>query len=181
VSHYSSSPREDNVVIHHTAGAHHNNNTCSFGDGSYDFAVGNLGTIYVCAHSSGTPYWQRQHGAHALNGGCNSDSIGIVMNGCFGCGGSHPTNPTEAQRCAVAFLISHLGTPNFASRHRPHAWCHAQDGSWTACPGANFTSSGTTSKWSSAGASLRDGIRNMRTNWDAGGCCFPPGDPRCPV
>lgn len=174
MSHYSSSPRKAYVILHHTAGAFDSVNRCYFDSGTYDFSVGRNGRIFVCAHSSGQAYWRRSWGAHA--GPCN-DKIGIVMNGCFGCGGSHPTWPTGAQECAVAFLLSHLGTPGGHTRLRPHARCKA-----TKCPGETFTKNGDpTTKWNRNGVTLRDRIRSRRRNWDSNSCCHPAGDPRCPV
>jgi hypothetical protein len=184
MSHYSSSPRKGYVVIHHSGGP--NNHTietnafCNFsGGGSYDFAVTRQGRIFVCSDSDGV-LWRRTTGEHAL--GCNCRAVGIVMHGCFGgCGSGNVTAPSEAQECSVAFLMSHLETPDEASRVRPHAncvsWSPCGGGTSTVCPGTRFTSG---SSWNSTGRAFRDRLRSRRRNWDNRDCCF--GDPeRCPI
>lgn len=187
MSHYSDSPRKGYVVIHHTGGFDNHeietNQFCNFsGGGSYDFAVTRQGRIFVCSDSGGA-LWRRMTGEHAL--GCNCRAVGIVMHGCFGgCDpGGNVSGPSEEQECAVAFLMSHLETPDEAGRVRPHAncvsWSPCGGGSGTDCPGTNFTSGGT--NWNSTGRSLRDRIRGRRRNWDRNDCCFAAGDPRCPV
>jgi hypothetical protein len=134
VSHYSSASRSNHVVLHHTGGANNHtietNQFCNFSGGHYDFAVTRQGRIFVCASSSGNQYWNDTNGAHALR--CNCRAIGIVMHGCFGgCSSGNVSGPSEAQECAVAFLLSHLDPPDTADRLRPHANCC----SWNPCGG----------------------------------------------
>lgn len=177
MGHYSSSPRNSDVVLHHVGGPNthtvETNDFCVFDGGRYDFAVTRQGRIFVCANSSGNPMWQQSNGAHG-GAGCNS-WIGIVMHGCFGgCASGNVSEPSEAQECAVAYLMSHLESGTAAGNLRPHAGC-ASNG--TVCPGANFTSG---SSWNSTGQTLRDRIRSRRSNWDTQDCCF--SDPQlCPV
>jgi hypothetical protein len=184
VSHYSSAPRGNFVVLHHTGGPNDHNEPdnafCNFsGGGHYDFAVNRSGRIYVCASSSGNQYWNDATGAHAL--GCNCAAIGIVMHGRFGgCDSGNVSGPSTAQECSVAMLLAHLDLPDTVSAIRPHANCRVWDrcggaSGGTVCPGENFTS-GT--GWNAAGRSLRDRLRSRRRNWDRCGNCT--GIP-CPV
>jgi hypothetical protein len=186
MGHYSSAPRGNYVVLHHTGGANNHtiesNNFCNFSDGHYDFAVTRNGRIFVCASSSGNQYWNDATGAHAR--GCNCAAIGIVMHGCFGgCSSGNVSGPSEAQECAVAFLFSHIEIPDTVSAIRPHANCSVWDecggaSGGTVCPGTRFTS-GT--GWNDNGRALRDRLRSRRRNWDRNDCCFAAGDPRCPA
>lgn len=182
MSPYSSAPRRGYAMVHHTGApsshTHYDNRYCQYG---YDFTVDRNGTIYVC----GTR-WQQSSGAHAI--GCNCRAVGIAMHGCFGgCPSGNVSAPSKAQECAVAFLLSHLGTPDLASRLLPHRhcgyWnpCGSSNPTHTVCCGTNFTTTSTVNfNWNAAGVSLRERIRNYRRNWDSHHCC-DPSNQVCPT
>lgn len=182
MSHYSSAPRRGYVIIHHSGGP----NTHTVEDGrfctsGYDFTVSRAGRIFVCRNNADTYWrWQRTPSAGSVwhASGCDCLAMGICMHGCFGgCTSGNVSSPSKSQECSVGYLISHLRTPSYASRVRPHANCK----SWnpcdhsnpltTVCPGRNYT---TSTDWNSAGRALRDRLRKWH-NWDGYGCCDPAG------
>jgi len=182
MSHYHNPDRDYGVIIHHTGGPGNHtvetNAFCSRQGASYDFTVTRQGRIYVCRHHTHDYLlWQRNQGEHCGNTWCNQHFMGIGMHGCFGgdvCADTDPGGPSEAQECAVAFLMSHTNVPTGADRTRPHAR-HRDAG--TDCPGTNFTAG---RDWNANGRALRDRLRSRRANWDNFDCCFP-GDWRCPA
>jgi len=181
MSHYSSAPRRGWVLLHHTAGGNdHTVEDGRFCNSGYDFTVSREGRIFVCGSR-----WQQASGAHAI--GCNCQAIGIAMHGCFGdgpgtCGcagaGGGVASPTPIQRCSVAYLIAHLGTPLAQSRLRPHsncfAWnpCESDDPTATCCPGWNYTSD--TTNWNASGQILRNSLLGMAQTYRDHGCCQTP-------
>lgn len=171
MGHYSSASRKGYVMIHHTGSPDsHLDNSTNYCSSGYDFHVRRNGDIVTCSR------WNDSSGAHAK--GCNCASIGIMMNGCFGgCASGNVSGPSHDQKCGVAYLISHLNTPDEASRIRPHrrcaSWnpCNDPSPTSTVCCGTEFTTSSTTSKWNAKGDGLVDDLRTKRRRFDVYGCC----------
>ena len=170
MSHYSAAPRRSYVIVHHTGApnAHqdYSTNYCQYG---YDFFVRYDGQIIVCGN------WNGSTGTHAL--GCNCNSVGIMLNGCFGgCASGNLAAPSSAQECSLAYLLAHLRMPTYATRLRPHRncffWNPCGGGADTLCCGANLTQAAAANEsWSSSGISFRNRVLNKRANWDAHCCC----------
>ncbi|WP_130282998.1 N-acetylmuramoyl-L-alanine amidase [Microcella alkaliphila] len=178
---YATAPRRNQVIIHHTGSPNSHTSTASFCEGGYDFTITRTGVTHVC----GTR-WQQATGSHAF--GCNCQTIGIMLHGCFGgCLSGNVSGPSKAQECRLAALMNLLNTPNEAARIRPHANCFFWNpcggtGSFsTVCCGTNFTQqSGTNSSWNSSGLALRNRVVTWRNNYRTRNCCDPADGP-CPI
>lgn len=184
-SRYSRAPRRAYVMVHHAGfpNAHQDNTSvyCDPNGVAYDWQIRWDGAILTCS------VWDDTVGQHAR--GCNCQAIGIVLMGCFGgsaCQGGSLLQPSNAQECSLAYLISHLGTADIASRYRPHAncfyWnpCASPNPTATVCCGTNLTTTSTTNNnWNTAGVAFRDRVRAKRRPWDLYGSCsqFTPGCP----
>ncbi len=179
-SHYSTSPRKSYIMVHHCGcpNSHLNSacTSCSCLSSScsnpheYDFCIARDGSI------CDTGRWSKTTGAHAK--GCNSCSVGIMLQGCFGgCSSGNVSGPSDAQICSLARLSLHLGTDAFESRHRPHARCaHWNcDGSSSPthkdCPGTNLTVHDHTDHWNSAGHAMLNKMLSYRANLAKGCNC----------
>jgi hypothetical protein len=170
MGHYSSASRKGYIMLHHTGSPNsHLDETTTYCQ-HYDFQVKRSGAIVVCDR------WDAASGAHAA--GCNCKAIGIMMMGCFGgCSSGNVEGPSGDQKCSVAYLIAHLGTPDEATRIRPHrrcaSWnpCNDPNPTNTVCCGTEFTTGTTTSKWNTKGDNLVDDLRTKRRRWDAYNCC----------
>lgn len=181
-SHFSSSPRNNWIMVHHAgyANSHENTNPCTScndpGDHTYDFCIDRAGDI------CNTGRWDESTGAHAK--GCNSCSIGIMLHGCFGgCSSGNVGGPSDSQLCSLAYLSLHLKTPAQRNNHRPHARCHhwkcgcnSCDATVTACPGTNLATHNTTNHWTNQGESAMDRMLNMRAKLVECGIC----EGKCP-
>lgn len=175
MSHYAGAPRRAYVMVHHAgyANAHQDNTSvlCDPNGVAYDWQIRWDGSILTCG------VWDDTVGQHAR--GCNCEAIGVVLMGCFGgCKSGNVTAPGSAQECSLAYLISHLGTADIASRYRPHRncfyWnpCASPNPTATVCCGTNLTTTSTTNQnWNAAGVAFRDRVRVKRRNWDAKCCC----------
>lgn len=180
MSHYSSAPRKNYIMLHHTGAPNSHTSTSSFCSSGYDFTVNRDGRIHVCS------WWDDASGR--ANSGCYDTVTSIHMTGCFGgCSYGNVSGPSKNQECSVAYLIAHLKTPDYAHRIRPHAYCAHwnPDGHpsplATRCCGHEFTTNSSSNySWSSKGLQLRDRIRKRRQNWDDRACCDPWND-HCPI
>lgn len=172
-SHFSSSPRAGMVMVHHAGSPDsHLNGACNAcddpGDHTYDFCIARNGNI------CNTGRWSQATGAHAF--GCNSCSVGIMLQGCFGgCFSGNIGQPSDEQICSLAFLSLHLKTPNSLSGHRPHARCHhincsnVSNPTVTACCGTKLATHDTGNHWTSLGETLMNRMLTYRANL-ANGC-----------
>lgn len=180
-SHFSSSPRAGMVMVHHAGSPNsHQNGACNScdvpGDHTYDFCIARNGNI------CNTGRWSQQTGAHAY--GCNSCSVGIMLQGCFGgCSSGNISQPSDEQICSLAFLSLHLQAPNNLAGHRPHARCHhincssVSNPTVTACCGTNLATHNTGNHWKSLGQTLMERMLTYRANLANGCTC----QGQCPV
>jgi hypothetical protein len=174
-SHFSSSPRRAYIMVHHAGIANsHDNPECTScnvpGDHVYDFCIARNGDI------CNTGQWRESTGGHAQ--GCNCDTVGIMMQGCFGgCTSGNVGDPSNAQLCSLAWLSLHLGTPATLNRHRPHrrcaSWnpCNSSDPTATVCPGSHLTNNDA-DRWDSNGEALMNRMLVYRDRISRGCSCY---------
>lgn len=176
MTHYSSAPRRGWIMVHHTGSPNSfDDTTTNYCDAGYDFHIRKGGAIVTCSR------WDDSHGAHAR--GCNCQTMGIMLNGCFGgCSYGNTAQPSTAQECSLAYLWHHLGTPLVEGRLRPHRacyyWnpCNDPSPTSTVCCGTNLTTSAAGNhRWNSNGVSFRNRVMQKVSYWGYYGRCEPGG------
>jgi hypothetical protein len=183
MSHYSTSPRKNYIVVHHDGGCGSENFTACQACYNppayfYDFCIDRVGNI--C--DNGT--WTQSCGGHAFQANCAS--IGVKMQGCYGgCGGCDLAGFNDPQLCGLAFLSLHLLVPspntfNHISHNKSQSWkpcaCHSCSESGcagpTACCGTNLQTPATGDGWTTEGFNEMQRMLWMRNNLANGFNCL---------
>lgn len=174
-SHWSSSPRKGVIMVHHNGSPNTGSNTactsCNSGGNVYDFCIARNGNI------CNTGRFSSSSGAHGYP--CNSCSVGVMMQGCYGgCTSGNLAEYSDAQLCALAVIMLHLETPAEQSRLRPHKYCEHMicDCSGctdepTKCPGTNLSNHQTVSHWNTTGSNLMARVIGYLGNLKRGCSC----------
>jgi hypothetical protein len=188
MSHFSSSPRRQAIVVHHAgipySDTHAASDDCYVpGDHFYDFCIARDGSIYDVQS------WMQSMGGHAFQANCAT--IGVMMQGCYGgCpyGNLLGVGFSDGQLCGLAWISLHvaMGTNNeynHISHNKAASWkpCPCYQGCCglspcdcacaTACCGTDMQGA-TSSGWTSFGLNQVNRMFWMRNNLANGYNCL---------
>jgi hypothetical protein len=189
VSHLSTAPRRQAIVVHHrgVCGAETDpaDTDCwawisgNLYNHFYDFCVDRVGNIYESWDTArqSIPFWQMSCGGHAYQANCVA--TGVMMQRCYGSSQCTCSQPgfNDAQLCALAFLSLHIDMPvnntfNHISHNKAESWQPCACGSCgesncaapTDCCGTNLQTSGTADGWTTEGENEMNRMFWMRSN-----------------
>lgn len=169
MSHYVNTARNSVIIVHHTGTPNAHTSTTDYCPFGYDATVTYNGVIKICSR------WSDGTGAHAS--GCNCNTMGIMLYGCFGgCPSGNISGPSQAQECSLAYLWSHMVGTIIRDRLCPHRRCHywapCASAGYTECCGNNLCSdSGTNFHWNSTGVALRNRVYTAAVSYRNNGRC----------